>query len=504
MPRLLKQDIKDGLYALGVRRGMNLMVHSSLSGFGEIEGGAECVIDALIGVLGGEGTLLMPSFSSPDNVFDYRKSACGLGKIPDVFWRRSSVKRSLHPTHSVSAAGPLADYFLEGHENADTAYGEGTPYKRLIDRKGFVLMLGVDLDRLTLLHTVEALSDAAYLTSVKRDYVDSEGLVKTAFIEKMAGPHRNFISLDRPFRKNGILKTSKIGGAVCRLIDSAKMFNYCMERMKYEPDMMLCKNSACEDCNMQRGGIRERDLSKEDFILCAAVEGSYSNDLDDYVSTARNEGIRNAVVSGEDGLPVKEVTNCISTFGFKTPAVNIGIPEFSGKNLFVEEAAEKACVFGAGRIIFSLPADSNKRNKLLNELKKAADYCGSRGLDLLIENGALKAAGLEFVMEAVEKNNLPNLGLAYNPANFAFEGGRPFLDFVRKLKYVSVLYVNDGLKNKPGSFTAPGEGNAEIKEIISALRARSFSGLLVVKPPECDYFLLKEHAGAFRNLLLGM
>ena len=47
-----KQDIAEGLAALGVRAGDALLVHSSLSRFGHVEGGADAVIDALLEAVG--------------------------------------------------------------------------------------------------------------------------------------------------------------------------------------------------------------------------------------------------------------------------------------------------------------------------------------------------------------------------------------------------------------------------------------------------------------------
>ena len=44
---VIKEMLKNALIDLGVEKGMVLEVHSSLSSFGELEGGAETVINGL-------------------------------------------------------------------------------------------------------------------------------------------------------------------------------------------------------------------------------------------------------------------------------------------------------------------------------------------------------------------------------------------------------------------------------------------------------------------------
>ena len=58
-----KADLVNWFRILGVRPGMALEVHSSLSSFGYVEGGADTVIEALMESVGTEGAIVMPSFT---------------------------------------------------------------------------------------------------------------------------------------------------------------------------------------------------------------------------------------------------------------------------------------------------------------------------------------------------------------------------------------------------------------------------------------------------------
>ena len=65
-----KQQIISDLIALGIEPGVTVMMHSSLSALGPVEGGPEAVVDALLEVIGPDGTLLVPAFR--DSVWEDR------------------------------------------------------------------------------------------------------------------------------------------------------------------------------------------------------------------------------------------------------------------------------------------------------------------------------------------------------------------------------------------------------------------------------------------------
>jgi aminoglycoside N3'-acetyltransferase len=61
MPLTLN-DLKDGLQQIGLSRGALVEVHSSLKSFGPVEGGANTVIDALMNIVGEDGTIVMSAY----------------------------------------------------------------------------------------------------------------------------------------------------------------------------------------------------------------------------------------------------------------------------------------------------------------------------------------------------------------------------------------------------------------------------------------------------------
>jgi aminoglycoside 3-N-acetyltransferase len=142
------------------------MFHSSLSRLGEVQGGAETVIDALLESVGEEGTIVAPTFCrvprKPNDYsndlepwFDARHTPSRVGKISETFRNRKNALRSCHPTHSVAAIGWNACYIIKDHYKCNTPFSVGSPFERIMELKGKWLFIGVDIDKFTIYHVFE-------------------------------------------------------------------------------------------------------------------------------------------------------------------------------------------------------------------------------------------------------------------------------------------------------------------------------------------------------------
>jgi aminoglycoside 3-N-acetyltransferase len=168
------------LRALGVRRGSVTMVHTRMSALGWVVGAAETVVRALLDALGPEGTLMVyaswgehvydaddwpaehrAAYVREPPVFDVATGEVDrdYGRIPERVRTWPGARRSSHPEASVVAVGARAAW-LTGQQRDDDAYGAGSPFARLVEANGDVLMLGAPLDTVTLVHHAEAIARA--------------------------------------------------------------------------------------------------------------------------------------------------------------------------------------------------------------------------------------------------------------------------------------------------------------------------------------------------------
>ncbi len=227
---LTRQDLVLGLRSLGLNAGDNVLVHSSLSSFGYVEGGAETVIDALLDVVTSTGTVIVPTLTGNETlsvenppVFDVKETSAWTGVIPETLRKRSEAVRSLHPTHSVAAIGKNAHLLTQGHQYSVTPCDESSPYGCLaLHPDSYILLIGVDHQSSTMFHYIEEV--------VGVEYHMQEGFVKSSIIIDGTvshrhimlhkyGQERNFNIMEPIFIEQGIQKSIMLGKSTVRLIE---------------------------------------------------------------------------------------------------------------------------------------------------------------------------------------------------------------------------------------------------------------------------------------------
>lgn len=227
-----KQDLLNYLENLGIDPRGTLMVHVSYKAIGDVEGRGDTVLDALMEYMRG-GLLVLPSHTwdnvGVDNpVMDVLYTPVCIGKLPELFRKRPGVRRSLHPTHSLTAAGADAEDFVAGEEHIQTPCGKGGVYYKLWERDAQILQIGVNFTCNTFVHGVEEWDGAiGTISPDKTDMyvVNYEGRRIYTPQYRHCAPLSSgtFSKLEPPAFQQGILKFGFFGNATARLIRASSL-----------------------------------------------------------------------------------------------------------------------------------------------------------------------------------------------------------------------------------------------------------------------------------------
>lgn len=250
-------DLAKQLEDLGVRKGGVLLVHTSFRKVRPIEDGPLGLIGALRRALGPDGTLVMPTMTDGESVFDPKATpTTDMGIVAETFWRKEGVLRSTHPGGSFAAEGPHARAIC-APQPLSPPHGPDSPVGRVHDLGGQVLLLGVGHSEDTTLHLAEAIAGVPY--SVSHPTVvglDADGGMTTVDIAETDHCCRNFALADEWLRAIGAQREGKVGYADARLADSEAIVDEAVKRLQRDPLAFLCAPTAgCEECDLARASV---------------------------------------------------------------------------------------------------------------------------------------------------------------------------------------------------------------------------------------------------------
>lgn len=241
-----QQSLLDQLHQLGIDRRGTLLVHSSMKSMGEVEGGADTVLDAFTDYMK-DGLLVLPThtwstINASNPMFHVESSPCCVGILPELFRKRPGVVRSWHPTHSVAAIGQDAVEFTKDDHLYDTPCARGSAWGKLLDRKATILLVGVDLKRNTFIHGVEEWVD------IPGRLTDEHEQLYTVLPDgtEISVPSRrhyglswseHFWKVDEVLQRKGAMRLGKLGDAIVRVCDAAMVEAVITEMLRENSDL---------------------------------------------------------------------------------------------------------------------------------------------------------------------------------------------------------------------------------------------------------------------------
>ncbi|HLH05578.1 MAG TPA: AAC(3) family N-acetyltransferase [Bryobacteraceae bacterium] len=159
-------QLVDVLRDCGIEPGDAICVHSGMTGFAGFRGSVAEIVRSFLEAAGGDGAILMPTFSFEGSaveyarsgaVFDPKRTPSRTGLISEVFRRFPQVERSIHPTHSLAVKSADARSWIGTHLEADTPCGKRSPFEQFAERKVKIVFAGASPATLSYFHFIEEL-----------------------------------------------------------------------------------------------------------------------------------------------------------------------------------------------------------------------------------------------------------------------------------------------------------------------------------------------------------
>lgn len=239
-------DLLTQLENMNIDRNGTIIVHSSMKSMGNVDGGADTVLDALSNFMK-YGLLVFPTHTwehvnKNHPKFYVESSPSHIGILTEKFRKRPNVVRSLHPTHSVAALGKDAVVFTEDDGKFDTPCARGSSWGKLLDRQAKILLVGVDLKRNTFIHGIEEWMDIpGRVTEFYEQLITvlSDGTEISVPSRRHYGLNwsAHYWKVERVLAKKGAIEYGNLGDATVLICDTVKLTDYITEMLKIDPDL---------------------------------------------------------------------------------------------------------------------------------------------------------------------------------------------------------------------------------------------------------------------------
>ena len=239
---LTKEEFKAALVRLGVKKGMLLYVSASMKPFRYIVGGAQTIIDALMEIVGYDGTIVMAaptrhlcdpiennkiprdrSEEARRNTQPFNKkltAPSGVGEVAVQFMRNDAVLRSNHPMVSFLAWGKYAKLIVEKHP-LHFGMNQESPLGKIKEYNGYVITIGNDYDRCEIFHLAQyvTMKCPIRIYSCPIDKGGSTSWIQLLDLELNSDGYKE---IGKNMEERFLVKSTYLGNSNCRLF-SAKV-----------------------------------------------------------------------------------------------------------------------------------------------------------------------------------------------------------------------------------------------------------------------------------------
>jgi len=237
------------LTTLEVPRDASLLVHSSFKNFAKDGYLAHNILNSMLDYLK-QGTLLLPTMSwryvnANNTVFNEVSTPSNTGFLTELFRVEYATHRSLHPTHSVAGRGAKADSILGSHIKSRTPCDTHSPFMRLIQEDGWILLFGIGIDCCTIIHSAEEMiAPKTYVQNNSQNYtcIAKDGSSHTITTRPHKFLPRNYWQFQDKLAAQGRIKLFKFDNSNCLLIRAFDLYDLVVTCLKIKSDCIIATN----------------------------------------------------------------------------------------------------------------------------------------------------------------------------------------------------------------------------------------------------------------------
>jgi aminoglycoside 3-N-acetyltransferase len=260
------RELVNGFRRLEIERSRPVLVHASLSAFGQVHGGAETVVGALLASFDSVlmpvftyNTMVIPENGPPDNGLEYGSGRHTnrlavvfhpdlpadrmMGVIPETLRRRPDAGRSAHPI--LSFAGVNALPYLQ----AQTLVEPLAIIQALSQAGGWVLLLGVNHTVNTSIHYAERLAGKKQFTRwalTRQGALELPGFPGCSDGFQALAPHLE-----------GLTRRLQLGEAEVQAFPLPEMVEIACSLVANDPLALLCEREYCHRCSVVREELEQ-------------------------------------------------------------------------------------------------------------------------------------------------------------------------------------------------------------------------------------------------------
>jgi aminoglycoside 3-N-acetyltransferase len=245
--------VAEALARAGVPHDGVLFVHSAFRRLGARGFRADPFIEALLNYMR-DGTLVMPTMTwrvvtGAQPVFDELATVSHVGVLAERFRVAYATHRSLHPTHSVAAAGKLAAALTSGHHLDGTPCSMNSPYGRARRETAHVLLLGIGLERCTAIHHAEEIVAPGIYLVPPEAAVDfrlraRDGTVHAIRLRGHTKLNRDFLQFAKPLTERGLMRHGDMVGTPWQVVAQCDLLDEVFAALERDPRAIIAPPGA--------------------------------------------------------------------------------------------------------------------------------------------------------------------------------------------------------------------------------------------------------------------